>query len=439
MFRISTPAMNKFFPSFFFLLFFPPVLFAQEELSVVLHVHSSVSSGSAGIVEIAREAKRKKIDAVIMTDLLCERYSYGFAPFQNFLKKTVSRKSVMDKGAAAYLKEIQIAGKNVPDVLMIDGAVVTPFYYWSGSLWPGPLVLYDRGKDLIVFGLSSAADYENIPMLQTGKSRFDAYHGEQGAAPFQDVIDYARAKKGFTIWSHPGAEERRGIKMFLGRQVLLNSKNSFREVAETEGYQAIGIYSVELGMVIDSPEHETAASAGGVWDRVLAQYINGRRKEPVWAAGEVDFNGMEGGNRDLGAIVNKVWVPSKSRENIFASLRSGNFYVITPGLQEMVLNSFTVSDPLSNEAAGMGGTAVVASAPKIKGEISFAEQARLPYKLAIVRNGKIIEMLDLPEGGAFEFDDSSLGPEEPAFYRIIAYADGGARLLSNPIFVRRSR
>lgn len=423
----------------FFLLFFSPALFAEEEISVVLHVHSSVSSGEPGIFEIARLAKQKQIDAVMMTDLLCESYTYGLAPFQDIIKKTVRRKSVMDKGVPAYLSEIEIANKNVPGVLMMDGVVATPFYYWTGNLWPGPLVLNDRAKDFLVFGLSSADDYENLPVLQTGKSRFNAYQGAQGAAPFQDVIDYVRKKDGFIVWSHPGAEERMGIKMFFDRKVILNSKDSYKEVAATQGYHAIAIYSVELRMAIESPEFETAAAPGGVWDQVLLQYISGRRKEPVWAVGEVDYNGFENGNKDLKAIMNKVFVSEKSREGIYAALKSGKVYVITPGLQEMVLNSFTAEDPVSGETAKMSEALTASSAPKIRGEISFSNQEQVPYKLAIIKNGEIVDMLDLPVPGPFEYEDPSLGSGESAFYRIIAYAEGGARLLSNPIFVRRSR
>lgn len=418
----------------FSLSLFSPRLFAEEEIKVVMHVHSSVSSGRPSISDIARFARQKKIDAVMMTDLLSESYAYGLAPLQNIIKKTVRRKSVIDKGAELYLAQIKNANKEVPEVVTMDGVVATPFYYWTGNIWPGPLVLNDRGKDFLVFGLSSAKDYVNIPVLQTGKSRFDAYHGRQGTAPFQDVIDYVRAKNGFIVWSHPGAEENRGIRFPFGRQVFLNSKNSYNEVANTRGYHAIGIYSVELRGAIESPEYETAASAGGVWDKVLFQYISGRREEPVWAVGEVDYNGIEGGNVDLSAIMNKVFAASKSPEDIYAALRSGNFYIVTPGAAgEMVLNSFTAG------SAGMGGTAVVAGVPQIKGEITFAGKGPLPYHAAIIRNGTIIDMLDVTEGGPFTFQDDGLGPDEPAFYRVIAYDDAGSRLLTNPIFVRRSR
>lgn len=422
---------------FFFL---PRFLSANQEASVVLHVHSAVSSGNPGLQEIARIAKQKKIDAVMMTDLLCERYSYGLAPFQNILKKTVSRKSVWDKGVPAYLSEIQNTDKTVPGVLMMEGVVATPFYYWTGNIWPGPLMLNDRGKDFLVFGLHSASEYENIPVLQSGKSRFDAYHGSKGMAPYQDVIDYVRKKNGFIVWSHPSAEERMVIKLPFNREVVLVSKEYSREVKETEGYDAVGVYSVELAQVIGAPEDRSSASPGGVWDEVLSQYVSGRRKEPVWAVGECDYNGFAKENTELAAILNQVIVPEKTKENIFESLRKGKNYIIIKdrmGAQAMVLNEFSVSDPLTSQSASMGETVIVSAVPKIRFQISFSDQSNTPYHILLIRNGKMIEMEDLSGSGVFEYTDTELPQGDSAYYRIIAYSDGSARLLTNPIFVRR--
>ncbi len=438
--------INGFWARLFFLSFFLPQaffffsspVFAEQEAAVVLHIHSSVSSGEKPIFEIARMAKKRKIDAVMLTDLLCERYSYGPAPFQNIFNKTIARKSVLDKGVPAYLSEIQNINKTVPEVLLMEGVVATPFYYWTGSIWPGPLMLNDRGKDFLIFGLSTADDYKNIPVLQTGKSRFDAYHGSQGIAPYQDVIDYVRKKNGFIVWSHPSAEERRSFNLPIGRGVVLVSKEYSFEVAETQRYDAVGVTSVELMQVIGAPENLSSASPGGIWDQVLNQYLRGRRKEPVWAVGETDFNGVE--NTDLAAISNQVLVQEKTKENILESLRKGKNYLITKdqlGAQAMILSQFTVVDPVSAQSAGMGETIMMSSIPKIRLQISFSNGTEAPFHIVLIRNGKMIEISDPSGPGIFEYDDTELPPDSAAFYRIIAYTDGNARLMTNPIFVRR--
>ena len=442
MLRKRRKEVVRFLLLIFGLFFSPGVFAAEQELSVVVHVHSSLSSGARSLFEIAQIAKNKNVDVVMMTDLLCERYTYGFPPFQDILKKTIQRKSVWDKGVPSFLSEVQRANRMVPDVVMIEGVVATPFYYWTGSVWPGPLMLNDRGKDFLVFGLNSADDYENIPVLQTGKSRFDAYHGNQGIAPYQDVIDYVRRKKGFIVWSHPDAEERMIFNLPFNREVVLVSKEYNREVTETEDYDAIGIYSVELAMVMASPENLLSASPGGVWDQVLLKYVSGKRKNPVWAVGETDYNGFAGENMNLEAIVNRVSVREKTRENILESLRKGKNCLIMKDLSEtqaMILNEFTVSDPLSAQSAGVGETLIISSVPKIRVQISFSDQANIPWHLVLIRNGKMIEIQDENGSATFEYDDTDLPPGDSAFYRVIAYSDGAARLLSNPIFVRRPR
>ncbi len=45
-------------------------------------------------------------------------------------------------------------------------------------------------------------------------SRFDPYHGDQGEAPFQDVIDYARSRGGMVFWAHPESNySKNGVEM----------------------------------------------------------------------------------------------------------------------------------------------------------------------------------------------------------------------------------
>lgn len=424
----------------FFLISFSAIgasVETEEPLSVAFHIHSSVSSGKYSPAEISRLAREKKIDALILTDLLAESYSYGIAPFERFLQKTVRRKSVMDRGASAYLSEIQKAKEQTPEVLLIDGVVATPFYFWSGSIFPGPLVLNGRSKDLIVAGLPSAEDYEKIPVIQTGTSRFNAYRADPGAKPFQDVIDYALGRGGFVVWSHPLAEERRSVKLFLNRQVLLHSKSAEREVLQTQGYHAMGVYPVDLTLMINSPENQTPVSPGGLWDQVLSQHLGGRRKEPVWAVGESDYNGVPGENARLDAAVNHVYAGEKSREAVLSAMRAGKLYVTVSSGPAMKLDFFRAEDSASGQTVDMGGTLQVSAAPRIRARIVMPGNENGTYQLALIRNGKTIEILPLQSGASFEYTDTSLPETDSAFYRIAAFSDQGGSLISNPLFVRR--
>ncbi len=429
--------------NFFFLFLllcslFPAFALAAEETVCAVHVHSSRSSGEKSIAEIAKIARNRKIDAVIMTDLLAEDYSYGIGPFRKWMKKTAGRRSIFETGVMSYLQEIEEAGRAVPEVVMIDGAAVTPFYYWTGNVWQGRLVLNDRGKDMLVLGLGDAAGYQNLPVLGTGKSRFSSYQpAPERAMPYQDVINYinARGGKGLVYWSHPLAGERRDFSLF-GFTVSLQSNAVDSELMETGGYTGMGIYAVELSQIMGA-ETPTYMSPGGKWDRLLMQYSSGRRDRPAWAIGEVDYNGIAGANNDLGAILNVAWA-KKDKQEILKAFEEGKNYVVIPGKdgRRFVLDDFSAADENSKERVLMGGILRTARAPVVRFRLAFSDGSRLPANIMLIRNGKVVQAMERNLPYEAEVQDDSL--EEPsAHYRVVAYTEDSDRLLSNPVFVRR--
>ena len=253
--------------------------FADEQVSAAVHVHSSLSSGKRPISEIAGVAEEYGIDAVVITDLLAERYEYGIRPFEKIIKKTVERDSLLKWGVPRYFQEIEKVNRE-GRVLMIDGTAVTPFYYWTGNLWPGPLVLNGRAKDFLVIGLGDVKKYENLPVLSNGKSRFTAYDGNQFAEPYQDVIKYVNDEGGLVFWSHPHAHESEQYKGPFGTQIQLFTGEYGEDMFETFDYTGFGVYSAELAQ-IDTPEFPGLSSANNRWDRLLMEYCRGRRAKPA--------------------------------------------------------------------------------------------------------------------------------------------------------------
>ncbi len=413
-------------------------LYAEQEVTCVIHVHSTRSSGGKSMNDISLLAKKQGVDAVIMTDLLAEDYSYGIGPFKKWVKQTMNRRSIQEFGYENWMREIDEANRAVPEVLVIDGAAVTPFYYWTGSLWQGQLVLNNRSKDVLALGLGSAEAYRNMPVLGTGKSRFDSYMPAPAAAePYQDAIDYVNRAKGLIYWSHPLAEEHRGFS-FFGFRVLLESGPLDSEINETRGYTGMGVYPVELSN-FNTPEVPTYITAGQKWDKLLLQHVSGRRKEPVWMIGEVDYNGIAGQNFNLAAILNVLWVEKKTREEVLGALAAGKNYVVIPDRESgrrIVMKDFSVSDLAKGTMARMGGTAETGPAPLVRVHLEFSDGARDTLHVMLIRNTKVVQLWDRPLPAIFEYqDDSSQDPW--AHYRVLAWSDGHERLLSNPVFVRR--
>lgn len=402
----------------------PPRLWADEDVAVTVHVHSTDSSGARSILEISQLARKGGVGAVIMTDLLCERYVYGLPPFEKFIKSTIRRNSIYEKGVPSYLHEIKQANEMFPDVIMIDGTAATPFYYWSGNVWPGPLVLHERGRDMLVLGLGEASAYENLPVLSNGKSRFDAFHGDQHTRPYQDVIDYVNSKGGLIFWSHPGAWEMTGYTLYGKMKIELETHPHTRHMLESRGHNGVGVSLVDMSM-IGNPEYESAVFPGGDWDAQLMQAASGSRKQPVWAIGELDYNGIKGGIDDIGSLVNVVHVKSKTRENILQAIRDGQYYLAMRGRgipRRLVLEEFDVS--------------IRGGSPKIRVRLSFSDGSSGTVNLMLVRDGKMIQQWEQQVPSEMEQPDLPLEPGEKTYYRIIAFSDQTENLLSQPVFIR---
>ena len=226
------------------------------QLAGVIHVHSLYSSGRYSIEELVAKAAEQQLEILIMTDHDLVAMEYGVFPFRNLIKKHAERKSILQAGPRRYLSEIRQLNEKQQAVLVIPGAQSSPFYYWRGNPFGEGLSAYDYRKELLLVGLEAPEDYHNLPVLhgafstrhvktllprfmiffavfilsvylisQKGKlkiggllmallsialminhhpfksSRFDQYHGDQGIAPFQDVIDYVAERGGLAFWA----------------------------------------------------------------------------------------------------------------------------------------------------------------------------------------------------------------------------------------------
>ena len=228
------------------------------QLPGVIHVHSTFSSGKYSIGELVSRAENKDLEVLILTDNDQVVMEYGLFPFRNLVKRKEQRPSVLLAGPDNYLAEIKRLNRQQQSVLIIPGVQSSPFYYWTGNPFGQGLTAHDFGKKVLIIGMSNPDDYYDLPLLhgrsstryiedllpvflifltafllsiyliyQKGKmgvcgilmaifslammvdqhpfksSRFDAYHGDQGEAPFQVVIDYARSRGGMVFWAQP--------------------------------------------------------------------------------------------------------------------------------------------------------------------------------------------------------------------------------------------
>jgi len=414
---------------FLYLVFFITESYPAEEngyikVKCVVHVHTIVSSGYLSVEDYSRLAEKNGVDAVILSDNLLQRYEYGLWPLRGILKKVVERGSVLKYGPKEYLELIRKANMECKDVVIIDGAQVNPFYYWTGSVFKGNLALNNRAKDMLVIGLGDAKSYDDLPIVGGRHSRFDQYHGDKFLEPYQDLIDYVNRKGGSVFWSHPDYEEN----LYINNVRLITIPYSY-DLLSAKDYAGFGIFA---------EGYRTVGTPTGIWDRILTEYCLGKRPHPIWAIGELEYGGEE--DKNLNDTMNVLYVKKLSREDILAALKEGKFYVVgkEPLATHLVLDEFFLSEGGSGKSAMMGQTLVSDSAPLVKIKLSHEKSIDSEIIVKLIRNNKIIKELNGNGPLEVEFIDEGVTPNDSVYYRIDAVSQNTTRLISNPIFFRRT-
>jgi len=124
---------------------------APLQLVAVLHVHTTASSGAMHPAEIARAAREAGIDVLLLTENFGYQFRYGPALIRRFVEATRSTPTLEDFGIDAYLAELRRVQETNPSPLLFVGVETPPYYYWTGSLLGGDLVLHDMQRNLLVF------------------------------------------------------------------------------------------------------------------------------------------------------------------------------------------------------------------------------------------------------------------------------------------------
>ena len=143
-----------------------PLVSAAEQrvpLRVAIHVHSTASTGTLSLEALAARAEQQGLDAIVLSDNFSLMYEYGLQPFPGLLKKTVSFPSILSYGIEPYLDEVTAVQARHPQLVIVPGVEVAPYYYWTGSFWHGDLTMHDAQRNLLVVGLTNAEDYRALP------------------------------------------------------------------------------------------------------------------------------------------------------------------------------------------------------------------------------------------------------------------------------------
>jgi hypothetical protein len=450
------------------------------QLPGVIHVHSTFSSGRHSMDELVSMAEDKGLEVLILTDHDLVVMEYGIFPFRNLIKKRKERPSVLKAGPQNYLAAIERLNRQQPSVLIIPGVQSSPFYYWSGSPFGRGLTAHDFRKELLIVGMSEPGDYHKLPLLhgpastrylkallphfliflaafllsiyliyQKGKmricgiliaifslammvdrhpfksSRFDPYHADQGEAPYQETIDYARSRGGLVFWAHPESNySRNGVQM---GPVKLMTAHYPEALIQTEDY---------TGFAALYGDSTTATNAGAHWDRVLLQYCRGERARPVWAIAGSDFHSDNGGV-SLDTFQTVLLVENKRSTDVLQALERGRVYAVLKVAEfRLSLDRFQITDNETGRRAISGEELAVGGSPVIEGRLSATDGGHHDVTVTVVKGGKPVWSFEGQTPLGFRFVDPDQWSGK-TFYRLDVSGKGAGKLLSNPIFVAR--
>lgn len=471
-----------------------------RQVPAVLHAHSTWSSGDQTLDQLIARARVAGVEALFLAENHLLRFEYGLPPLRHLLRYRVEYPSLLSRGPEPFLKAVGESNARQGDVLLIPGAEVTPHYYWTGSLLRGTLTMHDAQKNLLVFGLSRAEDYRELPavgnpgaarwglaslwllsptllavpgvwLLRTRRRRVvrlqyfqvteergltgygllclaaagillvnnfpfrpaavSPYDAAAGLRPHQAVIDFVASRGGLTAWSLPEARDQQAVAV-AGLQATIRTDPYPDDLLRTDRFTAFG------GLYEDTT---TFTDPGGGWDRLLTDYLLGRRAAPAWAIGEAAYHRQGHAGKRFGEVQTVLLVPRKDAESLLQAVRTGRMYALQRTAEVgLVLDQFQVLLPDRPPAeAGDVVNLPGGARPEVRVAIRATDGRRLPVEVRLVRSGKIVHSLRGETPLLLRWRESSPTSATSLFYRLEARGSHAHRVLSNPIFVQTAR
>jgi hypothetical protein len=466
---------------FWLVLAFPSSSFAiYIQLDTIADVKTNFSEGCASIKDIGNQSERLGIDAVIFGDYARNSIEFGAKPFERIFKNATEGPSVLGRSATGFISEVNDNDQQIKETILIPGVETVPFYFWSGRNYDKNLTAHNWDKHLMVVGLPTAQEYEQLPlqnsnlsskytepllkqfvilmflfMVSVGavykgyariltaplmvllllltinnhpfrSSPFDAYHGDQGMQPYQNMIDYANSKGAMVFWNH--MESPSGIRQYGTTSLeTLPYPDDLLKTKNYTGFQVVG----------DNPIQQ--AEAGQQWDQVLMEYLQGQREQPVWGYGGNDYLCEDQNGDRLGSVRTIVLVREKNRDTLFDAIRKGRMYSVRQvDDNRLSLDEFLVEDQKTGQQATLGQELTSTDFPAVKIKLRSIKGGNKTARIQIIRNGVLVKQENVSLPYELTWRDVGNDQEGRAYYRIKASVNSMDHLVSNPIFVKFS-
>ncbi len=444
---------------------------AWRPLAAAVGVSSAAGTGALSLRDLAREADRQGLEAVVLADELFNRFEIGFPAPLPLLRVRPEGPSVAAYGVERWLEEVRQVNREQDGVLLVPGVRVRPHYWWSGSLLRGNRTLHGGNESLHVLGLAGARAWRGLPaadgaptlryaprflplslaalalaaggtallrsrrapflpgvlLLAAGLSSLAGYHpllsspytaaaGDAGAGPFREVTRRAQGEGGIVSWAAP---EDPGAERCVGPVLLAADPPRLQLLRLVHGYASLE--AIHAGA-------RRACLPGETWDRLLLEYCRGERAEPVWAVGSAR------GQPLLGGVQTVFLVRRRSEEALLEAWRKGRMYAVRQGGASPIrLEEFTLSTGDGREAVA-GEKLAAVDRVTLHWAIRVADGRRERLQVQLIRSGKVLADIGVQTPAAGAQPDELPPASGWCFYRLRAWSDS-CEILSNPIFV----
>ena len=376
-------------------------------LKASLHNHTRWSHGALSAEELVQVARSNGVAVLAVTehDLLEACYTRLLC-FRD--------PSVVEMGYENYFSRMNALQQANPDLVLLPALEVTPYAYWRG--FPPWIRLHGWNRHFTVYDLENPSSCAAMPTLGNQSRPRSYFQGDAGEEPYARFTRYVAEQGGMAFLAHPESQDS---------HIFLTARTDDDPYPE---------YAADLPLVTGFAAfpagHGELLEPGGIWDRVLMEYLDGERERPAWAIGDADFHGYD---QSIDRTVTWIHAEAPTKEAVLAAMRNGRMAMFQgPDTRALWVTEFSLEPAGGETGAVMLGE--VRSDPAAA-ELRFALSRDVPgLELRLIRNGEVVFTA---EGRALRFDDSAfLKSGRPVYYRVEGTGDDGFLLATNPVFQR---
>jgi hypothetical protein len=462
--------------AFILLISHHPAAEEYSEVPAVIHIHTNLKAYPSSLDQIIENVETEDFEIFFLSDSYNLRMEYGVLPFRNLLKKKIEASTIISSnGIEFYLKRLKEINSNSPDMLLIPGVEVIPFYYWTGSPFSKNLTTHNWGKTFLILALDRTEEFTTLPVIHNNfstrhvldflpgtilfliaallslvliKSKglirvsgillfilsvlflinshpfrptlFDQYSGDQKIAPYQEVINDVNNKGGLIYWSQ---HKKNKSDTNTGP---LNIKDGFnpKDLLLSKNY---------TGLVITSDEY-SLTEPGREWDEVLKEYCQKKRERPVWQIGGInlDKNTVE----KVYSTQTVLFLKYKDQGSVISALKKGRTYThFLDDKTALSLNLFSVSNPKTDKHGIVGEEISLEDTPVINISVSAEKVNSHEIKVDLIRSGEIVSTFKGLPPLNITYKDTYFQKGERVYYRLDISGESYSRIITNPIFV----